>query len=162
MLHVLTACTRPENLPKMAESLQAWGKQADFIWHIRFDIGKQHVGGQAIKNQILEEISDGYVMFLDDDTVVHPMLWKRLRQYDGKDAIVFSQNHEILGILHAAPENAMIGTIDIGQAIIKRDVIGLHRIPESYAGDGEFMHAILPHCDAVYVDEVLSIHNALQ
>jgi hypothetical protein len=161
MLHVLTACTRPHNLPAIAESLAAWGR-ADFIWHIRFDMAKRHVGGQAVKNTLLDEITDGWVMFLDDDTVVHPDLWKLFSRHNAEaEAIVVSQQHSVLGVLHAAPTNVMIGTVDIGQAIIRRDVIGAQRIPETYAGDGEFLHDILPHVNAVYVDEVLSFHNAL-
>jgi hypothetical protein len=160
-LHVLTACTRPTNLPVIAESLATWGS-ADLIWHIRFDHRHEHIGGQAVKNALLDEIADGWVMFLDDDTVVHPKLWKRFMQHrNGAAAIVVSQQHSVLGILHAAHENVMIGTIDIGQVILRREVIGLHRIPETYAGDGEFLSAILPHVDAVYLDEVLSFHNAL-
>lgn len=161
MLHVITACTRPANLPVMAESLGCWHR-ADLIWHIRFDFNHEHIGGQAVKNAVLEEISDGYVLFLDDDTIAHPKLWKRFLAHDGADAVVVTQRHSVLGLLRAAPENVQIGTIDIGQAIIKRSVIGKHRIPETYAGDGEFLHAILPNCDAVYLDEVLSFHNALE
>jgi hypothetical protein len=161
MLHILTACTRPQNLSSVAESLAAWGT-ADFIWHVRFDLEHRHVGGQAVKNAMLDEIAGGWVMFLDDDTVVHPELYRRFAQSSlGVEAIVVSQQHSVLGTLHAARENVMIGTIDIGQAIILRKVIGAHRIPETYAGDGEFLHAILPHVDAVYLDEILSFHNAL-
>jgi hypothetical protein len=162
MLHILTACTRPQNLSTMADSLAAWGP-ADFIWHIRFDLEHRHVGGQEIKNQMLDEIADGWIMFLDDDTVVHPKLYDRFDEHRlGAPAIVVSQQHSVLGVLHAAYENVAIGTIDIGQAILRREVIGRKRIPQTYAGDGEFLHSILPHVDAVYVDEILSFHNALE
>ena len=164
-LHILTACTRPRNLPAIAGSLRVWGP-ADFIWHLRFDHRHEHIGGQAVKNRMLDELSDGWVMFLDDDTLVHPKLWERFGEvraaHQDAPALVVSQQHSVLGTLHAAPENVMIGTIDIGQVILRREVIGAHRIPESYAGDGEFLHAILPHVDAVYLDEVLSFHNALE
>jgi hypothetical protein len=113
---------------------------------------------------MLDYIEDDFdfVMFLDDDTVAHPDLYSCFRENWEHQAIVVSQKHSVLGTLHAAPENVAIGTIDIGQAIIRRDVIGRRRIPETYAGDGEFLSAILPHVDAVYLDEILSFHNALE
>jgi hypothetical protein len=163
MLHILTACTRPQNLPFMAESLRAWGS-ADFIWHVRFDWRGRHVGGQAVKNKLLDEIHDGWILVLDDDTVVHPALWRTFQKHRHGDAaaIVVSQQHSVLGVLHAAHVNVMIGTIDIGQAIIRREAIGNYRIPETYAGDGEFLSAVLPSVEAVYIDEILSFHNALE
>lgn len=160
-LHVLTACTRPQNLSRIAASLRAWNTD-DFIWHIRFDPHGRHVGGQAVKNAMLDEIADGWVMFLDDDTLVHPYLWKRYLAHRDTPAIVFSQDHSQLGILRAAPENVAVGSIDIGQVILRRELIGTHRIPKGYAGDGEFLSVILPKVDAVYLDEILSFHNALR
>ena len=160
-LHVLTACTRPENLPRIAASLQKWGP-VDFTWHIRFDWAKRHVGGQALKNAMLDEIEDGWVWVLDDDTVANGKLYRRVQQVmDGVGAVVVSQRHSILGILHAKPENVKVSSIDIGQAVISREVIGSHRIPETYAGDGEFLSAVLGKTEVVYLDEVLSFHNAL-
>lgn len=161
ILHVLTACTRPLNLPRLAESLAVWG-EADLIWHIRFDPAHRHVGGQAVKNAMLEEIEDGWVMFLDDDTIVHPKLWEVFLQHQDRDAIVVSQKHSVLDILVACPENVFVGGIDIGQVIIRRCAISETRIPETYAGDGQFLESILPFVDAVYLDEVLSFHNALE
>jgi hypothetical protein len=159
-LHVLTAVTRPHNLSKMAESLNAWGR-ADFTWHMRFDAKHEHVGGQAVKNEMLHSIEDGWVMFLDDDTLAHPKLYRRFLKHQEAEAICVTQRHSVLGTLHASRENVGVGTIDIGQALIRRDVIGDMRIPETYAGDGEFLSAILPYADTVYLDEVLSFHNAI-
>lgn len=164
-LHILTACTRPENLPTMAESIHKWGS-ADVTWHVRFDPTKTAIGGQRLKNEMLDERhGSGYVFFLDDDTVAHPMLWKRVHPLleEHVAAVVFSQKHSELGILHAAPENVTVGGIDIGQAVVHASVIAGHRIPETYAGDGEFYEAVLRgRDDVVYLDEVLSFHNALE
>jgi hypothetical protein len=164
-LHVLTACTRPLNLPQMTASLLEWGRDADIEWHISFDLKRTAIGGQRIKNDMLDQIEWGYVFFLDDDTVAHPLLYERAQKALAgvAPAVVFSQEHSELGTLHAAPENVTIGGIDIGQAIVRRDVIGDHRIPETYAGDGEFYEAVLRgREDVVYLDEVLSFHNALE
>jgi hypothetical protein len=161
-LHVLTACSRPGNMEKVAWSLNNWPQDADFTWHVRFDFDRKHVGGQRLKNEMLDEISDGFVLFLDDDTEAHSEIWDAFLEHQDREAIVVSQHHEILGYLEAAPENVEVGAIDIGQVILRREAIGNHRIPETYAGDGEFLCAILPHVDAVYLDTILSIHNSIE
>lgn len=149
-------------MEKVAWSLNNWPQGADFTWHVRFDFEKEHVGGQRLKNEMLDEITEGYVMFLDDDTEAHSELWPFFVEHMGAEAIVVSQHHSVLGYLEAAPENVEVGSIDIGQVILRRDVIGNFRIPETYAGDGEFLSAILPHVDAVYTDVILSVHNTLE
>ena len=159
-LHVLTACSRPENLERVARSLAA----TPCHWHVRFDIERQYVGGQEVKNVLLDEIHDGWVFFLDDDTLMHPKLYRRLGtlfEEGGPDAFVVSQRHSVLGILHAAPENVHVGGIDIGQVVARRTLIGDTRIPNTYWGDGEFWSEILPKGKVVYLDEVLSYQNAL-
>ena len=162
-LHVLTAVTRPENLSRIAEAFGFWGK-ADFEWHLRFDSKREHVGGQALKNAMLDEISDGWVWCLDDDTLPHKRLYaevaKAVMAADAA-AVVVSQRREDRTVLLASPDNLYVGGVDIGQAVIRRDVIGEHRIPESYAGDGEFLMAVLADRNVVYLPRVLSFHNAL-
>lgn len=160
-LHVCTACSRPENLDRVAASLALWG-QADYTWHIRFDIERRHVGGQRLKNELLNDVSEGWVWFLDDDTLAHPKLYRTLEQKSrGYDAIVVSQRRRERANLIAAEENVRVNEIDIGQAIIRRSLIGEDRIPETYAGDGLFLEEVLPFGKVLYLPEVLSFHNAL-
>ena len=56
----------------------------------------------------------------------------------------------------------MVGLIDAGQAVLRRDFIGTRRIPETYAGDGLWLGDLLHGRDDVhYMPDVLSLHNAL-
>lgn len=161
-LHVLTAVTRPRNLNRILGSLRAWG-DADFIWHIRFDEEQQHVGGQAVKNAMLDSISDGWVWFLDDDTIAHPAFYARVREASGfASAVVVDQLRADGRILTASPQNVQVNEIDIGQAVIRRDRIGSHRIPEEYAGDGYFLEVVLDRPNTVFLNETLSFHNRLE
>ena len=165
-VHVLTAVTRPWNLPLIAGSLAnaAAAAGCDICWHWQFDSERRHVGGQAVKNRMLDEITDGWVWLLDDDTLVHPNLLRRARTVSGDqavDAIVFSQARADGRQLTAAPANVRVGDIDAGQAILRRDLIGATRLHESYEGDGIFLADVLGRANAVYVDEFLSLHNAL-
>jgi hypothetical protein len=168
--HVLTACTRPQNLDLVAESIMAatcdpW----DVTWHIRFDPEQQHVGGQRLKNEMLDQIEDGWVCFLDDDTTMHPEFLRRMAEaVADAGAVVVSQQRQgghpfYGGVLVAAHENLQVGSVDIGQAFIARSLIGPHRIPEDYEGDGMFLNAVLANWPAVaYLPDVLSEHNALE
>ncbi len=163
-LHVLTPVTRPQNLVEVGRSLERWG-EVDMTWHLKFDWFKRSLGGYALRNRMLDDIHDGYVWCLDDDCTAHPKLYQTVRKLARGDApaIVVSQQREDGGILHAKPENLMVDYIDIGQAVIRRDVIGDHRYrTDEYAADGVFLEAVLGHVPVVFVDQVLSFHNNIQ
>ena len=165
-LHVLTAVTRPWNLPRIANSLEAWGPDANVHWHIGFDTRKRHVGGQAVKNRLLEAIDAplDWIWFCDDDTTAHPLLYRVVEgAATPESALIVSQKRADGAVLQAHPRNVYVGGIDIGQAILRRKVIAHHRIPETYAGDGEFLQAVLGDLPGVvYLPEILSYHNAIQ
>jgi hypothetical protein len=163
--HIITACTRPGNLPAVAESIMAatcdpW----DVTWHIRFDPEQQHVGGQRLKNEMLDQIEDGWVCFLDDDTTMHPDFLRRMAEaVKDAGAVVVSQQRQNGMVLVAADGHLQVGSVDIGQAFIARSLIGTHRIPEHYEGDGMFLQAVLAgHYFVTYLPDVLSEHNALE
>jgi hypothetical protein len=162
--HILSACTRPHNLPALAESIEAAACEPwEVCWHIRFDSALEHVGGQRLKNQMIDQITDGWVCFLDDDTTMHPEFLRQMADaVTDAGAVVVSQWRENGQVLVAAREHLKVGSVDIGQAFIARALIGAHRIPEHYEGDGEFLAAVLRERDAVaFLPDILSRHNAL-
>jgi hypothetical protein len=165
-LHVLTAVSRPENLPQLAESLAgaaARAPEAEIAWHWRFDVCRTQIGGQALKNEMLDEVTDGWVCFLDDDTLMHPDLLASvddlLREAPETRAILVAQQRNEGRVLS---NSLAVGSVDIGQAVLRRDAIGDIRIPEHYNGDGEFLQAIFESgVPFTYTSEVLSWHNRL-
>lgn len=166
ILHVVTAITRPENLPRICSSLSAGCVHArcDLVWHWRHDFEHAHVGGQKPKNDALDVIKDGWVWFLDDDTLADARIPSIVASFDDRvevDAFVVSQRRADGYVLAAGAEHVRVGSIDIGQAIIRRSAIGTQRIPETYVGDGVFLEAVLPACNTVYLPLVASSHNAL-
>ena len=166
-LHVLTACTRPQNLPLLANSIEAaMCEPWEVCWHLRFDPELWHVGGQRLKNDMLDQISDGWVCFLDDDTIMHPLLLHlaaRWSRHADIVAVVVAQSRADGRTLHAAEENVRVGEIDIGQVVLRRDLIGDDRLPLDYEGDGMFLSNILiGEPGVVYIDEVFSFHNKLE
>jgi hypothetical protein len=163
-LHLLTAVTRQENLPVIARSIAraSDGLEIEISWHLRFDRDHRHVGGQAVKNMLLDGVTDGWVHVLDDDTKLHRQVLRRLAGLqENAEAVVFSQQNGGQ-YLCARLENMRPGHCDIGQAFIRRDVIGDERIPEKYEGDGLFLGAVLKDRMVAWVDEPLSLYNALR
>jgi hypothetical protein len=175
ILHVLTAVTRPENLPEIAESLMEANSRVrgiDLTWHRLYDLNREYVGGQTLKNRMLDTIRGKYdwVVILDDDTLMHPQFFRKISWVILSAplvpielrAVVVSQKRVDGSILQAAPENAVVGMIDAGQAALRRDLIGDYRIPETYAGDGMWLETLLrDRPDVHYMREVLSLHNAI-
>jgi hypothetical protein len=168
-LHILTAVTRPENLPEIGESIMEAkdrAPQVDLTWHRLVDLEREFVGGQVLKNRMLNNITDGWVCILDDDTIMHHQFLRKVSRKVGYhryvNAIVVSQRRTTGVVLKAAPENMEIGKVDAGQVVIRRNVIGNTRIPEYYAGDGEWIQDLLyGQPDVLFMPDVLSLHNAL-
>jgi hypothetical protein len=136
------------------------------MWHIRNDPDRQHVGGQKMKNEMLEDIEDGWVVILDDDTVMHEKFMRKvslvIRARASLRAVVVSQRRVNGTVLQASSENAVVGGIDAGQAVLRRSFIGDYRIPEEYAGDGMWLETLLrDRPDVHYMKDVLSLHNAI-
>jgi hypothetical protein len=163
-LHILTAITRPENLPQLAQSLAP--ANLDLVWHWRFDLARAHVGGQALKNAMLDSITDGWVWILDDDTLAMPALFERLvvleAEHPDADAFAVSQLLRGGAVRHATPDALRLDHIDVGQLIIRRDAIGDTRLDLSYGGDGLWVEALVAKgVRVVCVDEALSAYNRL-
>jgi len=168
--HVLTAVSRPENLSAIGASIATAAKRIprhQVTWHCRFDTGRMHVGGQYLKNQMLDDIDDGWVVILDDDTLMHKQFFVRvastLTQQPELSGIVVSQKRTTGQLLIAHPDNVAVGEIDAGQAILKRSLIADERLPTNYAGDGIWLETLLRgRNDIAYLPEsVLSLHNLL-
>jgi predicted O-methyltransferase YrrM len=104
------------------------------------------------------------VCFLDDDTTMHPEYLRRMAEaVKTAGAVVVAQQRQNGMVLTAAQEHLKVGAVDIGQAFISRPLIGTHRIPEHYEGDGVFLQAVLAgHYFVTYLPDILSEHNALE
>jgi hypothetical protein len=168
-LHVLTAVSRPENLPAIAESLAVAAANAadvEVVWQWRFDTERRCIGGQAVKNAMLDSLGDdypGWVWILDDDTLAHPDVLAVVSEAADVDTqtVIVSQRRTDGRILPAVVEHMCPGGVDIGQAFLRRDLIGAHRIPEDYNGDGMFLASVLIGALVVFLPDVVSLHNAL-
>lgn len=167
MMHVVTACSRPENLPKLEMSLcphrefiAAWwivGRTEGPGWAVQID-AEMSIGGQAQKNLALGKmpLSRDWVYFLDDDTILCSDLpWVLVKTE--ADGLIFSSDL----MPGAAPK---LGHIDQCQYALRRDLIGDARIPEAYDGDGQFIVSLYEAQPERFqiTDRELAYYNALR
>ncbi len=172
-LHLLTAITRPENLPAIAASIAAARMIARsdtaIVWHWRFDDARLHVGGQVLKNQMLAGITDGWVAILDDDNSMHPSYLRAVTEAlaDNPDAamLVIAQQHAS-GFVRRVHRKMLKQThVDAGQVVVRRDTIGDQFISDHYCGDGEWIEGLasrIPDEQIVYIHEPVCFYNHLR
>lgn len=168
-LHVVTALTRPENVSTIAASfdtsLGTYG--IDLCWHVREDPDHTAVGGQAIKNAILDFIHDGWVYICDDDNMIHPALFAALNDVitEDIDMVALAQQHRSSWIRQVDRSMLRETHVDAGQVVIRRSAIGAHRIPEHYCGDGAWIEKIadeLADYQIAYVHQPAAYYNWLR
>jgi len=168
-LHLLTACTRPQHITRISASIDAARCEGvDLVWHMMSDPERRYVGGQGIKNALIERVTDGWLSVLDDDNLLHPDLPGRVRQviagHPDAALIVVGQLLPGGGQRSAVPGCLTVDRVDAAQMIICRDALGGLRIPETYAGDGllaQELAAVIPTEQIVYLDAPLSSYNRL-
>lgn len=177
-LNIITPCSRPENLHSIAESINI--PRNSYQWFVVFDAKEKSVDkkfipenatviyhqdprskvGHAQRNIALRSIKNGYVYFLDDDTLLHPALYKSIEHLKN-DFIHFDQanpdgSKRIGGIVK-------VNHIDTGSAVVLRSLIADIRFQINlYNADGHFWVAMAQKANNVkYIQKTLSIYNAL-
>lgn len=127
---------------------------------------KNGVSGNEQRNEALKFLQDVsgkeyYILFLDDDTILHPDLWNNIKEEDS-DFISFMQNDK-QGNLRLKGDVVMLNYVDSGNFITALNVIGdlLWDIKRRDA-DGIFAHECFRRANSrKYIPKVLSIYNAL-
>lgn len=163
-LHILTACSRPSGLTRLADAIASAPACLQVVWHVGFDLDQQHIGGQAVKNRLLDDLTDaeyfvnGWVWFCDDDNLPVPGFFEWLIQQDPADLLLFAQRRQGRIVPAAYPR---VDETDIAQAVIARTLIETCRIPEVYNGDGLFLVELAAQTSSiVLIDQPLTAYNA--
>ena len=164
-LTIITPCSRPQNLPAMAESIKPGRSMFDVIWMVVFDNGecKESINGGHQRNCALDAITDGWVYFLDDDTIIHPDFFSELAKAN-TSAVAFEQD---LGtwIRKVAQSEMRVCHIDMGQVVIRRELIGNTRfIVDQHIEDGLFIESIYKSNPNawLFIDKPLCYYNKLR
>lgn len=157
-LHVLTACSRPELLGRLGAALAVAEQHGiELHWHVGYDLARQHIGGQAVKNRLLDSISDGWLWVCDDDNLPHHSFLPRLPSLiNNTDGLLVAQERR--GEL--VPPIPVVGQVDIAQLIARRERIGRYRLFDQYDGDGHFICMLHAERPLTLVNEPLALYNA--
>lgn len=178
-LHLITPCSRPENLHTIAASI-------DFskirTWYIVYDTNrvpfvKRFEGhpkvvelacnlpgsmGNMQRNMALDAIAKGMVYFVDDDNTVHPHFWALCDRF--KRNKIYTFNYERDGAVLKG-DTPVVGAIDTSQYVFDIHLArGVRFDPHRYEADGVFIEQLVAaHPDKwEFVDEVAAVYNNLQ
>ena len=176
---VLTACSRPANLPRLAEALADLPNPHDYAlsWWVIFDAVEPgavpDVPGWSIRsmahrspgnwghdhvNLALDWLRSGFFWILDDDNLPHPDLLT-CRYEPGTIALIGQQ---VTADYVRVPEPAC-GKVDKAQIVADRAAVGDIRLPLDCFGDGRFVEMLFAaRPESLRIDpEVRSFYNRL-
>jgi hypothetical protein len=181
-INIITPCSRPENLFKIAESINI--PKENYKWIIVFDSeflpdlsnvlnldiniemyahkNPNSIMGNSQRNFALDLVEDGYVYFQDDDTLIHPELWNNIK-HSNDDFISFDQAFTN-GTLRLKCGRTDVGHIDSHNFIVSKKTIGDTRWKiDDYCADGIFADDCAKKTNSkLFIDKVLSIYNQLR
>lgn len=173
LLTILTATIRPEGAIRAAESIQ---RATPHGWEIRHVIAYYPYEPEPINarrsawaTELLKEVHSGWVMWLDDDNLLHPDLPKRLAELvdacsSDVGAFVFDCAYPEIagGVLRARPQNMRPGSVDGGQVALWWWFASEYPWPVGDCADGEWLNTLYTaKPDAfIFVNETLTFHNA--
>lgn len=178
-LNIITPCSRPQNLHKIAESINI--PRENYRWIVVFDLdilpdsslipdkcethlhrNLNSIAGHSQRNYALDLVREGYIYSNDDDTIIHPELWKNIKDLN-EDFISFSQV-EKWGALRLKGDIVKLNYIDSHNFIVKKEVVGDSRfIIDRYNADGIFAEECYNKSNSkIFIDKILSVYNSLR
>lgn len=186
-LSIVTALSRIENLDRIVDNIKKSFHRIDMRWYCLFDPVQVTTGltfdayrsgyacdgdiwGNTQKSQGLEEITDGWVYFLDDDNLIHhefeAALLLAIEEHPSAKGFVFNQL-DTAGkqLRQATRENYTYGKIDLGQFVLRRSLIGDNRFVLADASSDWYIFeaAALPFAEEVIpIDKDVTYYNYLR
>ena len=189
MFHIITRCTRPENLKKIYNSFNGYDS---LKWTVVFDgsclaelelellgwlssIGADYRIFYSEKgsylypeiNKVISSNKDLWTILIDDDNIIHPDYFSALEGLiegnTSSSVFVYNQVLEDDSIRLCSPENTVVGSIDLAQFTFHTDVMSLASFKAGYCGDGEFieeLHKRVPE-DFRFINKELCYYNYL-
>jgi hypothetical protein len=179
MINIITPCSRPLNLLRIAGSINIPADQ--YRWLVVFDGDTRpnvnlpnnaeyyehkdalSTSGNSQRNFALDLIDNGLVYFNDDDTIIHPDLWDNIKDKTDHDFISFAQAHKN-GSLRLSGKNIAVDHIDSHNFIVDHSICKNIRFPiDRYDADGYFaVDCYRQAKNSIYIPMVLSIYNQLR
>ncbi len=186
-INLVTAVSRPQNLPLIAENIKKSFKVINVVWHCIFDNRKVEVipencgwhkeascvgdvSGGTQKNLALSTIEQGLIYFLDDDNFIHPdfeqALLDEIQANPDAAGFVFSQVFKDEKIRLIASDNGVRwGNIDCGQFVIDRQHVKTLKFPINvYSSDWSFfkIYDKQYHSKIIFANKKATYYNYLR
>jgi len=176
-LNIITPCSRPKNLHKIAASINI--PRDNYRWIVVFDAEEppekdlipdncewycykdpKSVFGNAQRNLALDKVTEGYIYFNDDDTTIHPELWENIKDCE-EDMILFKQIDQ-QGTMRIGKLD--FDHIDSHTFVVSHKIIGDTRWKNDiYWADGVFARECAKKKKSLKkIDKVLSLYNSLR
>lgn len=192
-LSVITRCTRLQHLSTIQQSVFA-NNSLEVDWHIIFDtsvlkdINFEILEGLKGPNtffhiikgspgdllypqsmEIVKQISQGYIYYLDDDNVLHPQFLERISKETCQSKIYILDQYvnykDFTGLEYriGSPENTKYQGIDLAQMVFHHSVFQDYKFIGDYAADGFLAEKIYSENPDwfKYLGETLSYYNYL-
>ena len=173
MIHILTPCSRPWNLVMIAPSIPP-----KCSWKVAFDksTGVQSRGkwytsqftgswGHPVRNEMLSRLKakpDDYVLFLDDDNLIHPNWYHHIKGVSA-DMVTWGQENKDGTVRLRATDQPKVGNIDMGSFMVKYKIAKQLKFTNLYEADGIFaMEAAQKASDIQTINESISYYNFLK
>lgn len=182
MLSIITACSRPDNLQLIYDSIDF---RSIHTWYIIYDTSKDRSYPHIFKdnpkvkeinynkpgfcghpqiNYALDLIEDGFVYIMDDDNIIHADFWKVYRSLDANFIYTWDQNR-IRESRIMKGDKIKLMHIDTSQFIVPRKYIGSIKW-DNYRKGADFkfindIHEKFPE-KFKYIEKTLCYHNYLK
>lgn len=195
ILHVVTRCSREENLEEIYKDLKLKINSGFHIqWHLLIDALKvtseldyeyladsfirvkwleKQGDDQYLHRQISEycrdEIEDGWIVFVDDDNILHENYFRIVGSHVEEESTSFIVTHQDINykdftrskIREAIPENVKVGSIDLAQVTFRHSVFKDYSLNTEYTGDGIFLESMYNTSPELFkfVDGIAAYYN---
>ena len=178
MIHIITPCTRPENLPYLAESIP---KECNWVVVYDASVGDAALvegattlyspytgfAGNPNRNFALDSIEFDdldWVYILDDDNIIHPDWYARVSNinYTQVNMVTWGQVWRNNSIRLTPPLYPQVGNIDTSCYMVRGRLMKTLRYSMDYVADGIMAEYAAKYGDVLRLDEYLGYYNYLR
>ena len=178
MIHIITPCTRPENLPYLAESIP---KECNWVVVYDASVGDAALvegattlyspytgfAGNPNRNFALDSIEFDdldWVYILDDDNIIHPEWYKSVKDLNDShlNMVNWGQVHKDGRIRLNAAHKPAVSQIDTACYMIRGQLMRYLRYTNEYAADGLLAEKAYTAENTLRLENHISYYNYLR